>query len=161
MMFGPGRRPAYPKGTKVVELTGIPKIDVGAPIPTVVGNEYRLSLLYHLPNPHPDWDGTNPRVVGPDSEEPIACIRFGGLGNHRLGEPDENALFTHPLYELGLRHYGAFEIIHPRRKGPSRHLFLTFHDSSFEVEACDYTVHHLGTRSLIQAAKTELDEWIK
>jgi hypothetical protein len=52
----------------VVPLTDVPQSDVGAPLPTVVADDYRLVLEYLVSDPDPNWDGSYVNVVGTETE---------------------------------------------------------------------------------------------
>lgn len=55
----------------VVPLSGVPQSDVGAPLPTVVADDYRLVLEYRVTTPDPNWDGTYVNVVRPNLKRRI------------------------------------------------------------------------------------------
>ena len=66
-----------PDKDRVVEITTAPQPDVGAPLPSIVCNEYNLLLAYIISEPDPNWDGTYVNIVAPESyDEPIAVVRF-------------------------------------------------------------------------------------
>jgi hypothetical protein len=129
----------------VVEITELPKMDVGAPLPIVLADDYGLVLSYLLLGP----------MMGPIIG---AYILFDGLRTHSLGSPNDEALRGHPLWSRGLRSYGAFQVensplieslerinsIHPFHK-PERyqvlkHFIFTFHDSTFECVATSFQI---------------------
>ena len=46
------------KNDLVIELSTAPKPDIGAPLPTILGDEEAVFLSYIVSEPDPDWDGT-------------------------------------------------------------------------------------------------------
>ncbi|WP_282610326.1 hypothetical protein [Pelagibius sp. Alg239-R121] len=142
---------------RVVELTDIPRMESGAPLPKLVTNEDGLDLIYLLDEPDPNWDGSTATMVSPDTERAkIACIRFDATWAHMLGPPNDEALAGHPLARRGLSHYAVFEILHsswvrslermnavhpnhsPEMFANLRHFIFTFHDETFECVARGY-----------------------
>ncbi|MHC4740590.1 MAG: hypothetical protein ACYS8Z_01685 [Planctomycetota bacterium] len=137
---------------KVLEITDIPKSDVGAPLPVVLSDEHHLFCVYYLRDTPDDWNGTNVKVMNIDSDdEPIAVAGFPGYHVYQFGPPNDETLHGHPLYSKGLEHYRVFEIansswieyfermnsVHPyHNKGrfeKYRHFIFSFHDSTLEV----------------------------
>jgi hypothetical protein len=51
----------------VVELKNAPQSDIGAPLPFVWADDYRLILAYLVSEPDPNWDGTYANVVSPET----------------------------------------------------------------------------------------------
>lgn len=137
---------------RVVELTNVLQSSVGAPTPVVLAGEHDLFLTYYLQDTPEDWDGTNPRSVGMDTEDkPVAIVTFKACQAHMFGPPNDEAFDGHPLYERGLRPYGVFEIedsswirklermnaVHPSHDKEwfmkdLKHFVFSFHDSTFE-----------------------------
>lgn len=80
-----------------------------------------------------------------------AVIEFRRCLLSRFGLPNDEALPGHPLARLGLKAYGAFEVLNSSWRAEAeaqnrvcfpatdysevRHFILTFHDSSFECLA--------------------------
>ncbi len=150
----------------VIELQDVPQSSVGAPIPMVLAGEHDVLLTYYLQNTPEGWDGTWVRMVGSDSEgEPAAVVKFERCTAHLFGPPNDEAFHGHPLYERGLRPYGAYEVrdsswlrklermnaVHPshdkqRFMAGRRHLVFAFHDSTFECIASGYAIEvHTGS----------------
>jgi hypothetical protein len=140
----------------VVPLEGIPQSSVGAPIPFIMADEYRVVLAYYIQDSRP-FSGV-PRVVGPlNSDETVALIRFTGA-IHMSGPPSDEAFAGHPLASRGLRPYSTFRIdnsswirklermnsVHPMHRPEMfwkrQHLVFTFHDSSFECVCHQFDV---------------------
>lgn len=86
-----------------------------------------------------------------------AVLTFKGCLLTKFGYPNDEALGGHPLYERGLRCYGAFEVLNSswaaavaaqnRHSFPDtrddyagRHFIFTFHDSTFECLAMELAV---------------------
>lgn len=144
---------------RVVWLRDMPQPDGGAPLPTVLANDYGVLLLYILPHGPADWDGTTVQVVGPASEGlPIAVVEFKAPIAHILGPPNDEAIVGHPLAMRGASPYGVYEVegsswiramermnrVHPYHKPQRfdllRHYIFTFHESVFECAANDLAV---------------------
>jgi hypothetical protein len=144
----------------VVQLTDAPRPDVGAPLPLVLADDYRLLLAYLLSEPDPEWDGTYVNVISPDSEGmAIAVIQFQRPYAHMFGPPNDEAFSGHPLANRGLDPYAVFEVRHSswirqlermnsvhRQHAPEwfledkKHFIFTFHDSTFECIAAGFDV---------------------
>jgi len=144
---------------KVVELRDAPQSSVGAPCPMVLAGEGYLYLAFFLQDTPAGWDGSTVRVVGEDtSGEPVALVSFPRIYAHFFGPPNDEAFFGHPLASRGLRPYGVFEIQEsswirklehmnsghpyhrPERFAELRHFIFSFHDTTFECVARDFSV---------------------
>ncbi len=156
---------------RVIEIESAPRPDVGAPLPTVVGDEHRLLLAYIASVPDPDWDGTYVKVVSPESpNEPIAIVTFERPYCHLFGSPNDEAFEGHPLASRGLKPYSVSEVaesswvralermnaVHPYHRPESfsdrHHYIFSFHDSTFECVARGFTVevHHGSMLAVVQ-----------
>ena len=144
---------------QVIELENVPQSSVGAPLPTVLSDEYKILLAYLVQDTPSDWDGSTIRIVGPRaSGEPLALVEFQAYASFMFGAPNDEAFAGHPLAKRGLHPYGAFQIensswirqlermnsVHPYHK-PERyerlkHFIFAFHDSTFECVAEGFTV---------------------
>ncbi len=155
---------------RVVTLEDVPKSSVGAPIPLVLADEYRVVLAYYLETRSPEWDGSQVRLVdATTSDEPIALVRFNSCNAHMFGPPNDEAFAGHPLASRGLHPYGAFRIedsswirklermnsVH-RHHSPDKfwslqHLVFAFHDSTFECicQGFDVTTDQGSIHSMI------------
>lgn len=144
---------------RVISLVGVPQSSIGAPMPFVMGDEFRVVVAYYMESREPDWDGTSVRIQDAvTSDEPIALVCFNHSVVHMFGPPNDEAFEGHPLATRGLHPYGAFQIeksswvrqletmnsVHPNHKPESfwqlRHLVLAFHDSTFECICRDFDV---------------------
>lgn len=150
----------------------MPQSSVGAPCPVVLAGEGMLSVAFFLEDMPADWDGTSVRVVGPESGEPAAVVRFKRPHASFFGPPNDEALRGHPLAARGLHPYGAFEVLHsswvralermnlvhpyhrPEHFTSYRHFVLSFHDSTFECVAEGYS-HELGKGPLNELVAKE------
>jgi len=164
---------------KVVELEGVPKSSVGAPLPVVLSDEHKIMLAYIVEDKPSDWDGSYIRVVDPStSGEPLALIEFSSYSSFMFGAPNDEAFAGHPLANRGLHPYGAFRIensswirqlermnsVHPYHK-PERferlkHFVFAFHDSTFECVAEGFAVseHEGSLESLLTIMQSRL-QW--
>lgn len=127
----------------VRELTSLPRMDPGAPCPTILAQENSLLLGYFLQERQQDHG----------LEPPCLLVRFQRPYAHYLGAPNEEAISGHPLAERGVTPCAAFEIsesswlqdlermnsVHPyhdlRQYSQFRHFIFVFHDSTFECIA--------------------------
>ena len=164
---------------KVTPLEGFPQSAPGAPCPAVVATENSLAVLFYLHSVDPKWDGTSVRIVDINSVgEPSAIVVFNGPTVHSFGPPNDEAFSGHRLASIGLKPYGAFEVlnsswiqelekmnsVHPYHDrehflADKRHFILTFHDSTFECIAQGYRVEYpVGTiQQILQAHVASLN----
>jgi len=139
---------------RLTELDWIPKPTAGAPLPTIVANDYALALAYIVFERDPMADGRDILVVHSDTlYQPIAVVTFRDAYAHYSGLPNDETIEGHPLADRGLDCYSVYEVhnsswvralevmnsVH-RRHDPSRfwqkrHFIFTFHDSAFECIA--------------------------
>lgn len=144
---------------KVVELHGPPQSSVGAPCPMILAGEGYLYLAFFLQDKPAGWDCSTVRVVGEDtSGESVALISFTRFYAHYFGPPNDEALSGHPLASRGLQRYSFSEVedsswvrtlermnsVHPYHRPKSfeklRHFIFTFHDTTFECVAEDFSL---------------------
>jgi hypothetical protein len=163
----------------VVELKTAPLSDIGAPLPLVIADDYRLILEYLISEPDPNWDGTYVNVVSPNTECTVAIVRFHHPYAHFLGPPNDEAFSGHPLASRGLEPYGVFEIdksswirqlermnsVHPyhdrnRFMKSKRHFVFAFHDTTFEcvAEGFDVSAHKGSILSSVERIVAMLEE---
>ena len=134
--------------------------DVGAPLPFLLCNDYRTFLTFYVRQPHPSWDGTWAKVVDPASEQRAALclVKFKNCMSAKLGHPNDEAQYGHPLSGRGLEGYTAqivrnspwlkevakINSVHPqddsKRWKSINHYVFWFHDSTFECLAESYEV---------------------
>ena len=140
---------------RIVALDAIPKPDAGAPMPMVVANERRLIVSYLVQGPPTKWDPVELEVSR--FEDETATVSFDML-SFKFGYPNDEAMFGHPLYERGLRSYGAWEVLdsswtrrlermnrahdmhNPAIFHSYHHFILTFHDTMLECIANGFNV---------------------
>jgi hypothetical protein len=144
---------------RVVPINDIPQSSIGAPTPVVLSDEFVTIVAFYLEEMSDDWDGTSIRIVGRETEgKTLAVVRFSICYASTFGPPNDEAFAGHPLAKHGLEPYGAFIIensswirrleqmnsVHPyhdpERFRARKHYVLSFHDSTFECVANDYTV---------------------
>ncbi len=164
---------------KVIELEHVPQSSVGAPLPIVLSDEHKILLGYIVEDETSDWDGSDVRVVGPNtSGESLALVEFKSYSTFMFGAPNDEAFSGHPLAKRGLHPYTAFRIegsswvrqlehmnsVHPYHK-PERferlkHFIFAFHDSTFECVAEGFVVskHQGSLQSLLLRMRDRL-QW--
>jgi len=164
-------------------LETLPPCDVGAPLPSLLADDYRLTLFYLIAEKLEHWDGKSVRSIGrPTEGEQVAIVRFNFPLAHSFGPPNDEAISGHPYYGLGLLPYAAFEVhgsewldelknrnrVHPYHRDELfqdlRHFILVFHDSTLEVvaesfvsEVVDCSSDDRSPQDL--AIRSELDGW--
>lgn len=140
---------------RVIPLSGVPRPDIGTPLPVVVSDEQHLLLAYIALQRDPAWDELETRVVSPESLGlPVVIVDFRRPSAHLFGPPNDEAFAGHPLASHGLSPYAVFEIessswirgyermnsVHPmhnreRFLAARKHFIFAFHDSVFECIA--------------------------
>jgi hypothetical protein len=143
----------------VVELQDVPQSSVGSALPLIMSDEHVLLLAYIIQEKPDEWDGrvlTNADLTL--LAERVALVEFEMYRSFMLGAPNDETINGHPLYDRGLRPYGAFKVtgsswirrlermnsVHPHHN-PERfksfhHYIFTFHDSTFECVAEGYKI---------------------
>jgi hypothetical protein len=137
-------------GAETLRQLELPESSSGAPLPHVLADEHRLTVIYLAQVLDPEWDGTTVRVVSPASDEPCVVVRFDLIA-FTFGPPNDEAIAGHRLAKEGLAPYGSYEVINsrwianlekanrvhhnhtPESFAGYRHFILTFHDSTLEV----------------------------
>jgi hypothetical protein len=144
---------------RVTRIKDFPQSSVGSPIPVIFSGEHAAIVAFYLQNAPENWDGTSVRVISADTaDEPITLIKFASCYASMFGPPNDEAFHGHPLYERGLRPYGAFTIensswirqlermnsVHPYHRAGRfwalNHYVLSFHDSTFECIASGFSI---------------------
>jgi hypothetical protein len=153
----------------VIELEDVPQSSVGAPLPVVLSDEFKILLAYIVQDAPSDWDGSYVRVIDSSTPgEPLALVEFTSYWSFMFGAPNDEAFRGHPLAGRGLHPYGAFQVensswirqlemmnaVHPYHKAERferlRHYIFAFHDSTFECVANGFTVsEHEGSMESI------------
>ena len=136
------------KNERLIELTDIPHMEPGAPCPLVFATEHAVVVSYYLAFPE----------TKEGKECPCGVITFNGVWSHVFGAPNDETLNGHPLWNIGLRSYGFYEVLDSswiatlcRRNrvhyfhrdsmfDDVRHFIFTFHDTTLEVAADSYKV---------------------
>lgn len=141
------------------EITSIPQSDVGAPCPMLIINEGSLVIVFYvLDTAYDSMDGTAVKVLSPRSgQEACGVVVFHGVRQHMFGMPNDEAIHGHPLHDRGLRPYSYYQVLssswlrllegmnsvhehhRPENFQRCRHYIFTFHDSTFECIADDFT----------------------
>jgi len=99
--------------------TDPPKMDVGAPQPSFARDGDLLSLAYRT-----------------HRGDHFAVLRFEGVSDFSFGDPSDERLHTHPLYQAGLRFYSFHEVCDEGAVSTGlRRWIITFHDDTLEVTA--------------------------
>lgn len=142
----------------IVELRDVPRSDTGAPCPMVLSTEGALLLCYFRQFPLNDDEMKSVGSGGEyETDEASLLVEFRLWRAHMFGPPNDEAIRGHPLADRGVRPYGVFEVknsswirglermnrVHrlhrPEQFQDLRHFIFTFHDSTFECVAPDFT----------------------
>jgi len=135
----------------LTRLENVPDPMTGTPHPDIRAKEHFLDLSYY------SVDDAY-RATESDGFEFEVVITFDIPYAHFFGPPNEEAIAGHPLAKHGLHPFSSFEVInskwiaelcnrnsvHPRHTDKMftkyRHFIFTFHDSTAEVIATNYSV---------------------
>jgi hypothetical protein len=99
-----------------------PSMDASSAVsPTVRITGDRVELAYYLPGC-----------------QNSAVVSFFDVSSWRYGEPNDEGLAQHPLWNHGLRFYEFHEVV--PRDMDARRWVATFHDGTFEIVAREATV---------------------
>ena len=146
---------------RVVAVAGLPQCDTGAPSPVVAATEGELQVAYIC-------------RTGDEREVAIAVVTFADARAHTFGMPNDEALRGHPLFERGVGFYGAFQVensswiralerinsVHPMHQPGFEdrltHYVLTFHDSTFECVASEFSVEVVPEDDLMLTVRVRL-----
>lgn len=122
------------------------QMDSGAPEPELKVSNYEFELTYNLID---------------DSGK--AKLKFDNVIQHTFGFPNDEALPGHRYYTFGLKYYAMIEVlnsdiiekikkensVHPRHNDKMydsyRHFIFTFHDSTLELIAKDFSFEKIIT----------------
>jgi hypothetical protein len=133
------------------------EIDVGAPMPTMLSNEHEIYLIFYVGEPDSEWDGIKVNVRN-ENDNGIITVKFDRFAQFKFGNPNDEAIEGHPLYDLGLEPYSIQKIIdsewikklikmnsiHPYHMDEQfekyEHFIFFFHDTCFEIVAEEYSV---------------------
>lgn len=132
----------------------------------VISSEYRLSICY---NQAKASSYQNKIVTDADTEgkpDIVSILRFQQPSIWKFGDPDENGQPFHPLADLGLMDFYAFEVENSEWAHKSitgtytiKHFIVLFHDSTFEILADGYSVHSIKSEFVMDACQNEIDIW--
>lgn len=144
---------------KVIELKDVPQSSVGAPLPVVLSDEFKILLAYIA-----EESSTVGLADADTPGESLILAEFESYWTYMFGVPGDEAFHGHPLASRGLQPYGAFRIadsswvrqlermnsVHPnhnpKRFDELKHYVFAFHDSTFECVAKGFTIsRHVGT----------------
>jgi hypothetical protein len=104
-------------------------MDVRAPDPCVLRKDTDLWLAYRIAR----------------DRDHFAVIRFEGLEDYILGEPDEEHLYEHPFFPYGLASFHFHEVLPPllpaeRASRGLRRWIANFRDETLDVVARSVTL---------------------
>ena len=136
--------------------------DTGAPLPHLIAGN-RTFVVCQARDAGPHWDGTHVNVISPSDTEasPLLILEFEGCREVRMGGPNDEALWGHPLHGRGLEPYGASEVhnsawieqvrqinsVHPHHSDETfrrlKHYVLAFHDEMVETLCRSIRVVHV------------------
>lgn len=127
------------------------QIDPGAPTPIILSNEDKLFLFFYTNNTKADE---------------FITLRFDSFAQFKFGNPNDESITGHHLYELGLEPYSIQKVInskwikelvemnsvHPYHKDEDfenyNHFILFFHDTCFEIVAEKYIIETISTSNI-------------
>ena len=132
-------------------------IDIGAPMPTILSNEHQIYLIFYVSNVDPNWDRKTIHIRN-ENDEGVISIKFDRFAQFKFGNPNDEAINGHPLFEHGLRPYSIQKVIesdwirelikmnsvHPYHSDEQfskfEHFIFFFHDTCFEIVAEGYSI---------------------
>jgi hypothetical protein len=145
-------------GKERLRALEVPASSVGAPLPHVLANDHAFVFAYLCQETPPGFDGRSVRVVnGKSDDDLVAVVKVRFFRAIQFGSPNDEALGGHRLAAIGLRPYSAYELlhstwiaaleqqnrVHPHHRAEHfrscRHFVFTFHDSTLEFVADDFT----------------------
>jgi hypothetical protein len=145
----------FRKSVKLVEILNEIQSDVGAPCPKMVAGESVIYLAFYLENTSKNWDGTTIHVRQ-NTDTGIVLFCFKGCAQFKFGYPNNEAIYGHPYFRLGLKPYKIFEVensdwidvlekqnsVHPYHQKKVyqqlKHYIFFFHDNCFEIVCNGY-----------------------
>lgn len=136
------------------------KWDAGAPLPVLIANDYKAFLVFCVRTIDPLWDGTYVTIKDPSScqIEKLAIVEFEHVASVKIGAPNDEAQYGHPLFGRGLEGYTAQMVKNskwlaeiettnkkhhnysPEMWSKLIHYVFWFHDTTFESAAQSYKV---------------------
>ena len=132
-----------------VEIKEIGEMNLGAPNPIILSNEYRLSIAFYL-NITADWDGTTCKMRNPKEDyEPLAivnmsgvyefCQRENGINHEVVGVPYDLCESVWAIEDSGK----AKRLSDGGSSSQYKHIIFGFHDSTVECLCLDYEILHV------------------
>jgi hypothetical protein len=141
-----------------MELNYLPAMETGSPLPEIekIGEVLRCSYICSNPD-FPGWDsGENLEHIGFD--EYCAVIEFEGVSSYKFGAPNDESLYQHPSYKMGVGFYGFYKLTtSPELELLPNHFLwvFTFHDETLQVVARSLKI--LSRRANTNSPKEALD----
>lgn len=148
--------------------------DMGAPLPTLIQNDYQAILIFILDGGL-TGDGTTVQVVDPMSAYKVATVQFEHCVSTKMGSPNEEVFHGHPLNGKGLDSYRAMKVenskwireladinsVHgyydPKSWQDLNHYIFGFHDCTFECVAGSFSIQ-VTDQSVHAAALVALND---
>ena len=142
---------------KIEQIKADFDIDVAAPMPKILSNEHHIYLIFYVSNVDPNWDGSTVHMRT-ENDEKIVTVKFDRFAQFKFGNPNDESINGHPLYELGLQSYSIQKVtesewikelikmnsVHPYHKDEQfskyEHFIFFFHDTCFEIVAEGYSI---------------------
>lgn len=154
----------------LIEIDGI-TMECGAPLPLIFADEHQVRVVFLKLN-----EGDSVSDNEPDNVD-IYVLTFDRCLKHRFGFPNDEALYGHPYYELGMRWYAFYELrdsdwfaelvkieeksfphFDVEKSWPMyKHYIITFHDSMFECIAKGYTIEEKSIASIVYKKLGKID----
>lgn len=164
---------------KLKEIETLLYVESGAPVPTVLSNEYKLVLLYYFDKQNEkDEYGYTDTAERNKHDTGIASIKFINHIVYKFGYPNIEVLGDHPYYSYGLKPYRIFEVeesgwiseiekisnkhpFHDSKKFKLyRHFIIVFSDSCFECIALGMELNYVGSLSMQQALEQAVVDFL-
>ena len=135
-------------------------LNSGAPSPKLICDDVNLILLFYVDIFELPEISDNILERDISQDKGVAILRFKNVYIHKFGIPNDEVLFGHPYYDLGLKPYSMSSIIdsdwikdikriqvkHPYFNEQSfdklAHYIITFKDNTFECIAENYNVEY-------------------
>ena len=115
-----------------------PAMETGAPEPEIKKIAGSLLCAYQCSNPDfPGWD-SGESIEHPGFDEYFAILEFADVKRFSMGPPNDETLYDHPLYKLGVDYYGFYKLDKSPEITDSDgyfHWVVTFHDETLQVIA--------------------------
>lgn len=152
---------------KLIEITDQFVMDVGAPCPLLITDATNLRLIFFA-----DEETEGLRQRNNLYDQGIIEISFKTHRFFSFGPPNDEALNSHPYYELGLKSYSFYELLdsdliakiatygryhpyyNPNSYEKSHHYIITFKEQLFECVAKGFEVSKYQEPIYDQGLKT-------